>query len=211
MTSKRHSGLFIVLEGIDGAGTTTQANSLGDALRAIGHDVVVTREPSDGSIGKLIRQFLAGRTADDIQAPPPAALALLFAAYRLAHVQNEIRPALEAGKLVLCDRYLLSSLAYQGTENSPDWVAQINQFAVEPHLTLFLEVSAEVAARRRASRGGLAELYEDDEKQKRIAEEYLSAIKRRAPRERIVRLDGSLPQEEVTRLALGAIRKTLEL
>lgn len=213
MTARPHSGRFIVLEGIDGAGTTTQAQALGQALELEGKKVQVTREPSDGPVGALVRQALVGQLMrhHEVTTLNPSTLALLFAADRLDHLASEILPALQRGEWVVCDRYLLSSLAYQGIDNDVDWVEQVNRYAVEPDLTLFLEVPADVAAKRRTQRGGKPELFEEDEAQRRIADEYLSAIRRRASRDRIVRLDGTLSKDEVTRLAMGAIRKTLEL
>lgn len=211
--TRRRSGKFVVLEGLDGAGTTTQAEALGAALRASGLTVHVTREPSDGPVGLLIRQALTHKL-DRWGARGPLAsetLALLFAADRTDHLHAEILPALSRGEVVLCDRYLLSSLAYQGAELPLPWVEAINDYATPPDLTLFLEVDPALAATRRAARGGEPELFEAEERQRKIAKQYLSVIRRRAGKERIVRLDGSLPLAEVTRLALGAIRKTLAL
>src|SRR3989442_1021120 len=101
------AGRFIVLEGIDGAGTTTQTVELSVALRKDGRKVVVTREPSGRWVGQLIREVLVGQKMF-----PPAAVALLFAADRLDHLEREIKPALAGGEDVISDRYLLSSLAY---------------------------------------------------------------------------------------------------
>ncbi|MFZ5468465.1 MAG: dTMP kinase [Myxococcota bacterium] len=210
---QRLQGRFVVLEGIDGAGTTTQAEAIGAALTGEGRKVLVTREPSDGPVGSLARQALVGKlSVSGVRpAPSPATMALLFAADRVDHLAAEIIPAMQRGEIVICDRYLLSSLAYQGAELPLAWVEQINNQAVLPDLTLFLEVDVQTAALRRARRGGAAELYDSEEKQRRIAKQYLAVIRRRAAKERIVRLDGSLPAAEVTRLALGAIRKTLEV
>ncbi|MBJ6762856.1 dTMP kinase [Myxococcaceae bacterium JPH2] len=204
-------GTFIVLEGLDGAGTTTQTERLASALRADGHAVVTTREPSDGPLGTLIRQALTGRLGLPHGAGPlaPETLALLFAADRTDHLKARVLPALDEGKVVLCDRYVLSSLAYQGASLPMAWVETINAFAVPPDLTLFVGVAPEVAARRRASRGGPAELFEADEAQRRIARQYLAAIRRRQKRERIVRIDGELSVEAVTEASLVEIRKVL--
>src|SRR5437667_268896 len=111
------AGRFIVLEGIDGAGTTTQADAIAAALRKKGRQVFVTREPSDLAIGKQIRAALVGKAAF-----PSDALALLFAADRLDHLEREVQPALRAGTDVICDRYVLSSMAYQGSMLPADWV-----------------------------------------------------------------------------------------
>ena len=204
-------GRFIVLEGLDWAGTTTQTERLAAALRAEGHAVLTSREPSDGPIGTLIRQALTGRLViPGTHAPlAPETLALLFAADRTDHLQARVLPALARGEIVLCDRYLLSSLAYQGKDLPMDWVEVVNGCAISPDLTLFVEVAPAVAARRRAGRGGPAELFEADEAQRRIAKAYLAAIRRREGRERIVRIDGGQPPEAVTAAALAQVRKVL--
>lgn len=117
-------GRFIVLEGLDGAGTTTQTERLASLLRSEGHDVVTTREPSDGPVGTMLRQALTGRLGLPQGRGPLAqeTLALLFAADRTDHLHARILPALEQGKVVLCDRYVLSSLAYQGASLPMAWV-----------------------------------------------------------------------------------------
>ena len=204
-------GLFVVLEGIDGAGTTTQAERLSAALREEGRAVLTTREPSDGPVGTLLRQALAGRLVlpGGRGALAPETLALLFAADRTDHLAAQVRPALEAGTIVVCDRYVLSSLAYQGALLPPRWVEAINAFAEPPDLTLFLEVDPKVASRRRASRGGEAELFEEDGLQRKVARQYLEAIRRRGRADRVVRVPGDRSVEEVTEIALAAVRRGL--
>jgi dTMP kinase len=204
-------GRFIVLEGLDGSGTTTQAERIAAALRSQGHRVLMTREPSDGPIGGQIRLALSGRLGLPLGRGPLTedTLALLFAADRLDHLASVVDPALGRGELVVCDRYLLSSLAYQGSALPMEWVEQLNARARAPDLTLFLEIDVATAARRRAARGGEPELFEADERQARIARRYLEAIRRRPRRERIVRIDGTQSVEEVTGAALGAIASLL--
>ncbi|HZA49850.1 MAG TPA: dTMP kinase, partial [Myxococcaceae bacterium] len=136
-------------------------------------------------------------------------LALLFAADRLDHLAAVVEPALERGEIVLCDRYVLSSLAYQGSALPMAWVEEINGRARAPDLTLFLEIDVATAARRRAARGGEAELFDADERQGRIARQYLEAIRRRPRGQRIVRLDGTQSVEAVTRAALAEIHALL--
>ncbi|MGE6762366.1 dTMP kinase [Corallococcus interemptor] len=204
-------GRFIVLEGLDGAGTTTQTERLAAALRADGHAVVTTREPSDGPIGTMLRQALTGRLGLPHGRGPLAqeTLALLFAADRTDHLHARVLPALEEGKVVLCDRYVLSSLAYQGASLPMTWVDTVNAHAVSPDLTLFVGVDPNVAATRRAVRGGPAELFEADEAQRRIAKQYLKAITLRQKRERIVHVDGELSVEAVTEACLKEVRRLL--
>lgn len=210
MRSARGRGKFIVLEGVDGAGTTTQAERLATALRAEGHPVLTTREPSDGPVGTMIRQALTGRLSLPGGAPlAPETLALLYAADRTDHLKARVLPALEAGMVVISDRYMLSSLAYQGAVLPMAWVEQVNGYAVAPDLTLFLHVSPETAAQRRQARGGAKELFEEDELQRRIAAQYEEAIHGRWGEEKIVRVDGEMPVAAVAEAVLAAAREVL--
>ena len=195
-------GRFIVVEGIDGAGTTTQARRLGERLKGSGRRVHVTAEPSGGPIGALVRQVLSGR----LRGRAPAgefdaeALALLFAADRLDHARAEILPALEAGIDVISDRYTLSSLAYQAlTTGAPRWIGAINSRAPAPDVTLFLRVGHTVAFARRRSASHAREIFEEAEFQRRVARAYERAIKtlRRAG-QRVEILDGAAPPDGVS-------------
>jgi len=202
----------VVLEGLDGAGTTTQCASLGVALRRRGHEVVLTQEPTSGPVGTLIRQALTGRLGLPAGGGPLTAhtLALLFAADRADHQAVVLEPALARGAVVLSDRYLLSSLAYQGAEVGAAWVAAINRPARMPDLTLFLEVTPSVAAARREGRGSVEELYEAEALQARTYTAYQRAIRlRRRAGERVRVLDGERPAEEVTHAALAELRPLL--
>lgn len=163
------SSAFIVLEGIDGAGTTTQLGRLAAWLRASGREVSTTCEPTDGPIGRAIRGFLRGEAAP----PHPDAIALLFAADRVDHLAREITPALDAGHVVLCDRYVGSSLAYQGSYSDPAWVRAVNSRARTPDLTLYVRVPAQVALARIGIRDGdRRELFERRDVLERIGAAY---------------------------------------
>ena len=211
MNAMARKGQFIVLEGIDGAGTTTQAELLSAALRREGREVLTTGEPSDGPIGNLIRQALTGRLGLPARAGALSdeTLALLFAADRMDHLRAQILPALDRGQVVICDRYVLSSLAYQGAVVPMDWVEQINAHAVSPDLTIFLEVDAETAAERRSIRGGDAELFEDPERQRKVIQQYLTAIRSRS-KDRIARVDGNRPLSDVSADVLNLVRQELK-
>lgn len=162
-------GLFLVLEGIDGAGTTTQRGRLVTWLAQLGLGVHPTAEPSSGPIGRLIRQYLGSLD----EALEPRAMALLFAADRRDHIAREIRPKVEAGAIVLSDRYVLSSLAYQTTAGVPrEIVAQANADILLPDLTLYFDLPIEVAAERRAKRASAVEIYDADSTQRRVADTY---------------------------------------
>lgn len=188
---------FIALEGIDGSGTTLQTRALADWLQQRGHAVVETREPSGGPIGRMIREHLA------LDAAPlsPATFALLFAADRLDHVAREIDPARDRGAVVLSDRYLLSSLAYQSLDCELDWVKAINREAPPPDLYLFLRVPADVAfarVQRRAAAGAAAvERFDALALQRRIADRYDAILATGAPGEVEV-VDGTAAPEAVS-------------
>ncbi len=200
--------IFLVIEGLDGAGTTTQSRRVADALRKKGQPVSVSREPSDGPIGVLIRQMLSMRVTipgDDGQPEPVGreTLALLFAADRLDHIDAEIGPALGRGEIALSDRYYHSSLAYQGDvdgEESVDygWVQQINSRARAPDLTIFLQASVDLCLGRLDDRGR-RDIYESREKLERLCrryEEVMNLLDERG--EKILRLDASRPVDELT-------------
>jgi dTMP kinase len=206
--SKAH-GRLVVLEGLDGAGTTTQARRLGDRLRAAGRRVHVTAEPSGGPVGALVRQilsrrFVGGRGEGEVDA---AALALLFAADRLDHVSAEIAPKLADGVVVVSDRFTLSSLAYQGlTTGDLGWVEAINGRAAVPDVTVFLRVRAQVALRRRRAASMDAELYEVTDFQREVAKSYELALERvRAAGQRVVEVDGEAPVEVVADAVWAAV------
>ncbi len=199
------AGRFIVLEGIDGSGTTTQAARLAGSLRDAGHAVVSTREPSDGPIGLVLRQALTRR----LVGLSDRVLALLFAADRLDHLASVVEPALAAGKVVVSDRYVLSSLAYQGMRLPPSWVESLNAAARAPDLTLFLDVDNRTAARRRHGRGGPEEIFDADEVQRAVARAYARVVRKHARAQRVVRVDGRGAPDEVARQILSRVRGLL--
>lgn len=195
-------GRFIALEGIDGSGTTTQRGALATALRARGHVVLETNEPSSGSIGRLARE----RLAEDAIPLDRGALALLFAADRLDHVATEIEPALAAGHVVLTDRYVMSSWVYQALDCDPTWVRAINQRAPWPDLTFVLDVPAGEAMRRvlarRSASGPSLEIYETTPLQERLAAGYAALAREGLPQ--VVRVDGLQPLATVTARLVAA-------
>jgi dTMP kinase len=200
----RPPGRFIVIEGIDGSGTTLQTRALGEWLAARGHAVLETREPSTGAIGALARRRLAVDAA-----PDPATLALLFAADRLDHIAREVAPALAARQVVLSDRYLLSSFAYQALDCDEAWVRQINRQAPRPDLTLVLDVPADVAfarvQRRQADGAAVAERFDALDLQRRLAAAYrrLHDDPELGP---MVVVPGDRPPGEVTAALAEALR-----
>jgi dTMP kinase len=205
-------GMFLVLEGLDGAGTTTQAARLAGWLAARGRRVHVTAEPSRGPVGALVRQVLSRRiTGPEGGDFDPRALALLFAADRLDHWEGEIRPHLERGEDVVSDRYVLSSLAYQSVSTGDAaWVAQVNARAPAADLTLFLRVAPAVALRRRYAASSEREIFEVPAFQRRVHAAYGRALRRlRASGDRVVEVPGHLPVEEVGRRVADAVEALL--
>ncbi|HEX7476768.1 MAG TPA: dTMP kinase [Polyangiales bacterium] len=208
-------GLFIVLEGVDGAGTTTHTTRLTDALRTR-TAVRETREPTAGPVGALLRHALTGRlvTPGAIMARAPgwSTMALMFAADRMDHLEAEILPMLYEGVSVICDRYYHSSVAYQsltagGDHDAIAWIREINRHARKPDLTLVLDVPAKVAAERRRRRGG-RELFDDEELQARLCEFY-AQLDRHFPAERIVHVNADAPIESVAAQLLGQVERLL--
>ncbi|MEW1600820.1 dTMP kinase [Streptomyces sp. NPDC093808] len=144
------SGFFIALEGGDGAGKSTQAEALADWIRSKGHEVVLTREPGATPVGKRLRSILLDVSSAGLS---HRAEALLYAADRAEHVDTVVRPALERGAVVISDRYIDSSVAYQGAgrDLSPTEIARINRWATAglvPNLTVLLDVEPETARER---------------------------------------------------------------
>lgn len=197
-------GCFVVLEGIDGCGSTTQVGRLVQALRGRGEDVVTTCEPTPGPVGGLIRRVLRGELVDAtgaVRGLDWATLALLFAADRLDHNAAVIGPALARGAWVVSDRYDLSSLAYQsataegGAEVLP-WIRGLNARARRPDLTIVIDVAADIAAQRRHRRGGHAELFEVDALQRQLATLY-AAAEALVPGDRLVHVAGEASEDDV--------------
>ncbi|MBT2456252.1 dTMP kinase [Streptomyces sp. ISL-86] len=144
------TGFFIALEGGDGAGKSTQVEALADWIRGKGHEVVVTREPGATPVGKRLRSILLDVSSAGLS---NRAEALLYAADRAEHVDTVVRPALERGAVVISDRYIDSSVAYQGAgrDLSPTEIARISRWATDglvPNLTVLLDVSPEAARER---------------------------------------------------------------
>jgi dTMP kinase len=195
MRSRR--GRFVVLEGIDGAGTTTHVARLAEKLRSMHVPVRATREPSDGPVGTLVRQVLTGRVVvPGGRAPGWATMALLFAADRMDHVESEVEPVLNEGGVVLSDRYDASSLAYQsvssGSESKEavEWIRSLNRYVLRPDLTIVLDVSPETAAERRLFRAEAAQLYDQNEVQRALAAFYRD-LARHIPDDKVEVIDAS--------------------
>ena len=204
-------GRFIVFEGLDGAGTTTQAQILAERLRGRGRTVHLAHQPSEGPVGLLVRQILAGRAATPqadgkLGMVDERVMALLFAADRLDHLDSQIEPRLARGEDVIVDRYILSSLAYQGVTVSHDFIQAANRYARKADLTLFLYVPAAIALERVRQRGAKLERYETPQQMQQIEREYNRLVGTLAS---VVSIDGTRPIREVAEACAGAVQQQL--
>ena len=198
-------GLFLTFEGGDGVGKTTQTRILAEALRAEGVDVLVTREPGGTDLGTEIRRLLLDGGHVD-----PRAEALLYAADRAHHVATLVRPALERGAVVVSDRYLDSSVAYQGAARSlgAEDVRSLSLWATGgllPDRTILLDADPALADRRAGGRGGRDRLERESDTFRAALREQFLALADAEP-ERIVVIDAARPVEAVT----AAVRSALD-
>ena len=174
--------MFIVLEGIDGAGKSTQAKLLKLWFEEKGYEVVLTKEPTDTAFGKLIRRLvLTGGKEGIIDGAKISheAEALLFAADRAEHVDKLIKPSLDAGKIVISDRYFYSSLAYQWARGLDlEWLIDLNRFAIRPDLVILLDLPVKESMKRLRSRSIKSEFDKIYELQRKVRENYLKLAER---------------------------------
>ena len=203
--------LFITFEGPDGSGKSTQAQLLTDALRNRGHDTLETREPGGTELGEAIRYLLLDPEAP---AATPLAMALLLSASRSQLVESVIRPALDAGRFVIADRYADSTVAYQGYGLGLDTgtvreLARIATGGLKPDATIYVDIEPEVGMERRQARGAQNRL--DQEAlafHRRVRDGYLEMISEEP--ERWIYVDGDAPPEAVHAGILQAIEPLLE-
>ena len=200
-------GRFITIEGLDGAGTTTQANMLAAALERTGGPVWLTGEPTCGPVGSLVRQVLQERVRGRDGGPfSRKALALLFAADRLDHCDTRIKPLLEQGVTVISDRYVYSSFAYQVQDAPQEWVQQINQFALTPELVIFLDITPEIAMERVKKRKSEQEIFEHLVFQEKVRRQYLAVLEPLDSSRKLF-VDGNGTKEDVHRAILAGVNE----
>ncbi len=191
---------FVCVEGLDGCGKTTQTKLLVRRLSEMGWDAVYTSEPSRGKIGKFIQKYcLHGkkRVSSIVEA-------LLFAADRFEHVEREVIPALNEGKIVVSDRYVYSSLAYQGaTGLDLEWIEMINEHAMRPDLAIFVDVESEAVIKRLKPKKSVMENLET---QRKVREVYVKFVEKGE----LVRIDGNKSKKEVADDILKVVLRFLE-
>ena len=199
-------GIFISFEGDDGAGKTTAARSVLRELEKMGYEVVYTREPGGSPIAEQIRQILLDPANKGMD---PKTEAVLYTASRGQHVQDTILPAIEQGKIVLCDRFLDSSIAYQGygRKLGADEIEGLNDFVLNglrPDLTLFFEVSDETGHKRMTGRGDLNRL---DQESRQFHEDVRNGFGRirKASSNRIKTVDAEGSPDEVLEQSMKII------
>ncbi|WP_292895633.1 dTMP kinase [Nitratireductor sp.] len=206
-------GFFITFEGGEGAGKSTQITQLAASLREQGHDVMITREPGGSSGAEAVRHVLLSGAAEPFG---PAMEAILFAAARSDHVEQVIRPAIERGTIVLCDRFLDSSRVYQGVTGNldRDFMQSLERVTVNdmvPDLTLILDIDPEEGLRRANARRGT-------EAPDRFEKEALATHRRRrkafleiakAEPERCVVIDAAMPADRVTTAVQRAVQQAM--
>jgi dTMP kinase len=192
-------GAFICIEGLDGCGKTTQAKLLVKRLQK-SHNAVYTAEPSRGKIGAFIRKsclYGEKRLSSVVEA-------LLFAADRLEHVENEVLPALRQGRMVVSDRYIYSSLAYQGAAGlSLEWIEKINEHALRPDFAIFIDVDPKIVMQRLKHNKSVMENLGTQQK---VQEIYLKFV----AKGELIRIDGDKPRKEVAEALSAVVLKFLK-
>ncbi|MGB9959374.1 MAG: dTMP kinase [Candidatus Bathyarchaeales archaeon] len=192
-------GFFICVEGLDGCGKTTQAKILVNRLKRKGYGAVYTAEPSSGRIGKFIKEYClhGGKRLSGVVE------ALLFAADRFEHVENEVIPNLEKGKIVVSDRYVYSSLAYQGAAGLDlSWIKMVNEHALKPDLAIFIDAQPEIVMQRLKPKKSVMENLET---QLKVREVYLKFVESGE----LVKVDGNKSKQEVAEEIFSLVIRSL--
>ena len=190
--------LFLAFEGIDGSGKSTQVKLLADKLSAAGHNVYTTCEPTDGPIGKMIRDIFNHRMEADQRT-----IAALFVADRLEHLLNKrdgIMKKMEEGFTVITDRYYFSSYAYHSVHVDMDWVIESNKQSAQllrPDLNIYIDIAPEVSMERIKKGRDSVEMYETLENQKKVYAKYAEAFEREKNSEKILTVNGNQPVEKI--------------
>jgi len=196
----RKKGVFICIEGLDASGKTTHAHRLVRNLRRKGFDALYTTEPSRGEIGRFIRKYFYDRK----RRVPSVVEALLFAVDRVDHVEKEIKPMLERGKIAVSDRYVYSTLAYQGaTGLDIKWIEEINRLALPPNLAIYIDVPPEIVVKRIRRKKDVMERLDTQRKVRAVYMKFVENGK-------LVSVDGNRRKDEVARDILTVVLSFLK-
>ena len=206
-----NKGLFIVFEGIDGAGKSTQARLLAEALEREGRQVYITAEPTPLPSGRALREVLGGKVKKT-----PCEIAIMFAEDRVAHNKDGeigIEKLLADGVCIICDRYYYSSLAYQGSQCDYEWVRSLNTRCPEirhPDLCVFLDLTPEESMKRimSANRDG-TEIYETEEILAKVRNTFMKVIEDMSKEDRIAVIDASRDIDTIASDILAAVKSVL--
>jgi len=208
----RGNGRFIVFEGIDGSGKSTQIKNISRHLKTLDYGVYSTFEPTDGPIGLLIRQMLSGKVATDQRT-----IASLFAADRTDHLVNKvngIRKKKDQGEVVLSDRYYFSSYAYHAQYIDMEWVIHVNSLNAEilrPDVTIFIDVDPKVCFERIKSSRSEFEMYEKIDIMEKVRTNYFKAFDILKDLEKVVIIDGNSTMETVENDILHEVKNILKI
>ena len=201
MASPIKKGVLIVFEGTDGTGKSTQLQLLSRYLRDKGYPVITTREPTEGQYGQKIRELYVNRSKYSQEEELE-----LFLADRREHVHELLTPALEQGKIILCDRYFLSTAAYQGARGfDPENILELNHFAPNPDLALLFQVPLDTGLKRITS--GRGDVLNDFEQRESL--DHVAAIFASIKRPYIQTIDSSGSIEEVHRMVIEHVSPLL--
>jgi len=199
---RRRSGVLLCIEGLDASGKTTQARRLVENLRRRGFPAVYTAEPSNGVVGRFIREHIL-RGEERV---PSVVEAILFAIDRIDHMEREVEPLLRDGKVVVSDRCVFSSLAYQGAAGlSLEWIEEINRFTPRPDLAIYIDVPPKVVLERLSGKEAHASVMETLKTQREVRRVYLRLVKMG----RLVFVDGNQPINEVSNRILEIVLQFL--
>jgi dTMP kinase len=197
----KNKGVFICIEGLDGSGKTTHAHRIVRNLQKNGFDAVYTTEPSTGDLGKFIR---SSAVLEGKKRVPRVVEALLFALDRVEHLEKDVKPALEKGKIVISDRCVYSSLAYQGAAGLDlTWIEEINRMALPADLAIYIDVPPEVVVKRIRRKKSVMETLDT---QRKVQEVYMKYV----TNGQLVAVDGDKKKAAVTESILAVIMDFLE-
>ena len=192
----KKKGVFICIEGLDGSGKTTHAHRIVKNLQKNGFDAIYTTEPSTGELGKFIR---SSAVLEGKKRVPRVVEALLFALDRVEHLEKDVKPALEAGKIVISDRCVYSSLAYQGAAGlNLEWIEEINRLALPADLAIYIDVPPEVVVKRIRRKRSIMETLDTQRKVQKVYMKYVE-------KGQLVAIDGDKTKSEVTESILAVI------